>query len=120
MAGFKAHDQLGIPVRAQERVDLHEIKLDIGEVTTTVEVKASTVHVATTSSDRTVSMGRVEIEDRRGQKIRTPLCSVSIGIVLSDAREFETSAQVAEVAAEVKGVAKRTLGSAWAVDRRRG
>jgi hypothetical protein len=75
MPGFKAYDQRGIPVRAQERVDLHEIKLDIGEVTTTVEVKASTVHVATTSSDRTVAMGRLEIEDRptRG---RNPLALI--------------------------------------------
>ncbi len=75
MAGFNAHEQRGITVNAQERVDLHEIRLAIGEVTTTVEVQASTVHVETTSSDRTVSMGRQEIEDRptRG---RNPLALI--------------------------------------------
>ncbi len=75
MVGFNAHDQKGIIVNAQERVNLHEIKLALGEVSTTVEVQASTVRVATTSSDRTVSMGRLEIEDRptRG---RNPLALI--------------------------------------------
>lgn len=64
MAGFRAYDQRGIRVSAQERIDLHEIRLELGEVTTTVEVQASGVYVATTSSDRTVSMGIQEIENR--------------------------------------------------------
>jgi hypothetical protein len=44
-------------------VDLHEIKLQVGEVTSTVEVQASSVHVATDSSDRSVDIGLRQIED---------------------------------------------------------
>ncbi len=75
MAGFRAYDRKGIPVTAQERVNLHEIKLTVGDVSTTVEVQAEYTHVATNSSDRTVSMGRQEIEDRptRG---RNPLALI--------------------------------------------
>ncbi|MBI3684029.1 MAG: carboxypeptidase regulatory-like domain-containing protein [Acidobacteria bacterium] len=78
MPGFQVHEQRGINVTAQERIDLHDIKLAVGEVTTTVEVEASMVNVATSSSDRSVAMGRLEIEDRptRG---RNPL-SLIIGL----------------------------------------
>ena len=41
LAGFKGYDQKGITVAAQERVDLHEIHLAVGEVTSTVEVQGS-------------------------------------------------------------------------------
>ncbi len=74
-AGFKAHDQRNINVNATERVNLPEIRMAIGDVATTVEVDAAAVLVATTTSDRSVSMGRQEIEDRptRG---RNPLALI--------------------------------------------
>ena len=37
-AGFKGYDQRGISVSAEERVALHEIRLTVGEVSSTVEV----------------------------------------------------------------------------------
>ena len=61
--GFKAYDQTGITVSAVERVDLHDLKLQVGDVSTTVEVAAQAVHVATDSSDRGVSVGLTQIED---------------------------------------------------------
>ena len=63
--GFKAYDQKGITVAAQERVDLHEIRLSVGEVTSTVEVQANAVHVATDSSDRSISINLQQITTRR-------------------------------------------------------
>ena len=63
MAGFKAYDQKGITVSAQERVDLHEIHLEVGEVSSTIEVQANAVHVATDSSDRNVDINLHQIED---------------------------------------------------------
>ena len=63
MAGFKNYEQKAIQVAAQERVDLHEIGLSVGDVTSTVEVQASSVHVATDSSDRSVAIGLVQIAD---------------------------------------------------------
>jgi hypothetical protein len=61
--GFKAYDQKAITVAAQERVDLHEIRLEVGDVTTSVEVNASTVHVATDSSDRSIAINLHQIDD---------------------------------------------------------
>ena len=54
--GFKTYEQKGITVAAQERVDLHELALVVGEVNSTVEVSANTVHVATDSSDRSIAI----------------------------------------------------------------
>jgi hypothetical protein len=61
--GFKTYEQKGISVSAQERVDLHDIKMQLGEVNTTVTVEANKVHVATDSSDRTISISRLELDD---------------------------------------------------------
>jgi hypothetical protein len=61
--GFKAYDQKSIVVSPQERVDLHEIKLEVGDVSTSISVEASTVHVATDSSDRSVNIDLRQIED---------------------------------------------------------
>ena len=61
--GFKTYDQKSIIVAAQERVDLHEIRLEIGDVATSVEVVANTVHVATDSSDRSIAINLHQIDD---------------------------------------------------------
>jgi hypothetical protein len=61
--GFKTFAQSGIVVAAQERVDLHEIHLEVGDVTTSVEVQADAVHVATDSSDRSIAMNLKQILD---------------------------------------------------------
>ncbi len=61
--GFKAYDQKAVTVSPQERVDLHEIRLSVGDVTTTVEVQASSVHVATDSSARSIAIDARQIED---------------------------------------------------------
>ncbi len=63
MAGFKSYVQNRIPLGAQERVDLNLIALSIGDVTSTVEVTAGPVRVATDSSDRAISIGLRQIED---------------------------------------------------------
>jgi len=63
LAGFKGYDQKGITVATQERVDLHEVHLQVGEVSSTVEVMASTVHVATDSSDRSIDINQHQIDD---------------------------------------------------------
>ncbi len=61
--GFKTYGQKGIVVAAQERVDLHEIRLEIGDVATSVEVTANAVHVATDSSDRSIAINLQQILD---------------------------------------------------------
>ena len=61
--GFKAYDQNAITVSALERVDLHELKLSVGDVSSTVEVSGQTVHVATDSSDRSIAITLQQIQD---------------------------------------------------------
>jgi hypothetical protein len=61
--GFKVFVQAGITVAAQERVALRPIRLEVGDVTSTVTVQAESVHVASDSSDRSIDIGLRQIED---------------------------------------------------------
>ncbi|MEO8744031.1 MAG: response regulator [Candidatus Dormiibacterota bacterium] len=63
--------------------------------------------------------GWIESEERNGNTLRTPLVSVSIGIVIAEPGRYTSAASLASRAAEVKGVAKRMPGSKWVLDRRR-
>jgi DNA-binding response OmpR family regulator len=57
--------------------------------------------------------------DRFGTPRRFPLVSLSIGIVDTSRRQFASYDEVAVVAAEVKGFAKKAPGSSYALDERR-
>lgn len=61
--GFKAYEQKNILVATQERVDLHDIRLQIGDVTTSIEVSGQAVHVATDSSERSIGVNQIQIDD---------------------------------------------------------
>lgn len=61
--GFKAYAQNGIVLSAQEKLALHELRLEVGEVTSTVEVQAETTHVATDSSDHTTGVNLIQIQN---------------------------------------------------------
>ncbi len=61
--GFKTYEQKAINVGAVERVSLPEIMLEVGDVSTSVEVTESAVRVNTDSSDRGVSVTTTQIED---------------------------------------------------------
>ena len=63
--------------------------------------------------------GWIEAQDRRGRLRRIPFATVSIGIVNVTPGRFQGATAAARAAAEVKEVAKRRTGSAWAVDRRK-
>ena len=62
--------------------------------------------------------GWIETHDRRG-RLRHAFATVSVGIVNIPPGRFNGATAAARAAAEVKEVAKRQSGSAWAVDRRR-
>lgn len=57
-------------------------------------------------------------KDRRGSIHRIPLMTLSIGIVTSVGQEFIHTAQVSELATEMKTYAKTFPGSVYVVDRR--
>ena len=63
VTGFKSYDQKGINVSAQERVDLHEIRLQVGDVSSTIEVQGEVARVATDSSDRAILVNTTMIEN---------------------------------------------------------
>lgn len=59
-------------------------------------------------------------KDRRGQLHRIPLMTLSIGVVTNDQRSFTHTAQIGELATEMKAYAKTKQGSIFVVDRRHG
>jgi hypothetical protein len=61
--GFKSYEQKGIIIGAQEKVDLHTITLELGSVSTAIEVQAQTVHVQTDTSDHTIDVNLKQIQD---------------------------------------------------------
>jgi diguanylate cyclase (GGDEF)-like protein len=63
--------------------------------------------------------GWIDARDRGGRMRRIAIATVSIGIVNVPPGRFTGAIAAARAAAEVKEVAKRRPGSAWAVDRRR-
>ncbi len=64
--------------------------------------------------------GCVEAMDRRGEPIRYPLVTISIGIATTAVRAFDHFGEVVAVATEMKQTAKRADGSCFAIDRRAG
>ena len=58
-------------------------------------------------------------KDRRGSIRRVPLMTLSIGVVTNQTQPFTHTAQVSELAAEMKTYTKSLPGSVYAVDRRR-
>ena len=59
-------------------------------------------------------------KDRRGHEYEVPLMTVSIGVVTNEIREFTHTAQISELATEMKAYAKTFPGSLFVVDRRTG
>jgi len=59
-------------------------------------------------------------KDRRGSVHRIPLMTLSIGVVTNQFQAFSHTAQVSELAAEMKTYAKSLPGSKYVVDRRHG
>lgn len=57
-------------------------------------------------------------KDRRGEEYEVPLMTLSIGVVTNKNRELTHTAQIGELATEMKAYSKTLPGSAYAVDRR--
>lgn len=57
-------------------------------------------------------------KDRRGEEYEVPLMTLSIGVVTNEHRRFVHTAQISELATEMKAYAKTFSGSIYVVDRR--
>ncbi len=64
--------------------------------------------------------GFIESINRRGERQRFPLMSVSVAVVSNKTRPFRRHAEMIQVAAEVKKYVKSIDGSCYAIDRRTG
>jgi diguanylate cyclase (GGDEF)-like protein len=64
--------------------------------------------------------GHYQGRDRRGQTYEVPLMSLSIGVVTNELRELTHTAEISELATEMKSYAKTFAGSIYVVDRRSG
>lgn len=61
--GFRTWEQQTVNVSADEKVALHDIRLTVGDVGSTVTVVAEAAHVATDSSDRTILVNSTQIQN---------------------------------------------------------
>jgi hypothetical protein len=75
MAGFKQYDKTGLHVSAAESLDVGAVRLDIGAVSETVEVKAEGAVVETASGDRAALIDSTEITSlmARGRDVMSML-----------------------------------------------
>jgi GGDEF domain-containing protein len=64
--------------------------------------------------------GFIESVNRKGERQRFPLMSVSVAVVSNKTRQFTRHAEMIQVAAEVKKYVKSIDGSCYAIDRRTG
>lgn len=63
--------------------------------------------------------GYLEVANRRGIIEQFPLTSISIGVVIAEKGKFHNVLEIGEVAAQVKHIAKATVGSTYVIDRRK-
>ena len=65
-----------------------------------------------------IEKGYIEVSNRKGVVEEFPLTSISIGVVVADEKRFMNILEIGEIGAQVKHLAKTTLGSSYAIDRR--
>ena len=75
MAGFKQFDKTGLHLSASDSLDVGALRLDIGNVSETVEVKADAAVVETTNGERSALIDSREITDlmARGRDVMAML-----------------------------------------------
>ena len=69
-------------------------------------------------NDDDIERGYIEVRNRKGVIEEFPLTSISIGVVVADKKRFGNTLEIGEVGAQVKHLAKTTMGSSYVIDRR--
>lgn len=69
-------------------------------------------------NDVDIERGYLEVPNRKGVIEQFPLTSISIGVVVAHKSRFHNVLEISEVGAQVKHLAKTTMGSAYSIDRR--
>ena len=76
------------------------------------------VEVLKLFNDTDIERKYLEVQNRKGVMEQFPLTSISIGVVVADAKRFSNILEIGEVGAQVKHLSKTTMGSSYAIDRR--
>jgi hypothetical protein len=120
-SGFKAYVQKGITIGTLEKVDVHTIRLDVGDVSTSVEVKAEAARVTTDSSDHAtdVNLRMIEATPIRGRNYEAIIKDLPgvIDMGTYDARGWGTNSavvnggQTGQVLVTLDGIAAQDSGA---------
>ena len=70
-------------------------------------------------TEEDIQRGYLEVPNRKCVLEQFPLTSISIGVVVAHAGRFHNVLEIGEVGAQVKHLAKTTIGSAYSIDRRK-
>jgi len=70
-------------------------------------------------SDDDIERGYVEVANRKGIIEQFPLTAISIAVVEADKGRFHNTLEIGEIGAQVKHIAKTTMGSSYAINRRK-
>lgn len=70
-------------------------------------------------NEEDVKKGYLEVPNRKCIVEEFPLTSISIGVVVAHRGRFHNVLEIGEVGAQVKHLAKTTMGSAYSIDRRK-
>ncbi len=70
-------------------------------------------------NDEDIERGYIEVANRKGIIEQFPLTSISIGVVEVDHERYKSTLEIGEVGAQVKHIAKTTMGSSYIINRRK-
>ena len=70
-------------------------------------------------NEEDIERGYLEVPNRKCVIEQFPLTSISIGVVVAHRGRFHNVLEIGEVGAQVKHLAKTTMGSAYVIDRRK-
>ena len=70
-------------------------------------------------NDEDIERGYIEVANRKGIIEQFPLTSISIGVVEVDYERYKSTLEIGEVGAQVKHIAKTTMGSSYIINRRK-
>lgn len=70
-------------------------------------------------TEEDIERGYLEVPNRKGIIEQFPITSISIGVVVVDKSKYANILEIGEVGAQVKHIAKTTMGSSYAINRRK-
>lgn len=70
-------------------------------------------------NEEDIERGYLEVPNRKCIVEQFPLTSISIGVVVVDRSKYANILEIGEVGAQVKHIAKTTMGSTYAINRRK-